>query len=198
MYKPKIISIWEQSLKIIKTVNAPFRIDCEVDNVTVFANLSVEVTKKFWFWFPVLEIFHRVSAHGRVDLVVRIMWLASLKKIGKKLLFGFDCLKCLIFFIKKIWTSKTKSIFLKKWAIPGLFFVYLRLFKQTLQFLQQISMKNVHPVYSARIRTHDLQTRALAQSVANLTITLRAQDSCSLWEDLSDSHLKMTEMGVPG
>ena len=28
-------------------------------------------------------------------------------------------------------------------AIPGLFFVYFRLFKQTLQFLQQIYMKNV-------------------------------------------------------
>ena len=28
--------------------------------------------------------------------------------------------------------------FLKKWANPGLFFVYFRLFKQTLQILQQI------------------------------------------------------------
>ena len=42
-------------------------------------------------------------------------------------------------------------------AIPGLFFVYFRLFKQTLQFLQQINVKNVHPIYGARIRTHDLQ-----------------------------------------
>ena len=31
--------------------------------------------------------------------------------------------------------------FLKKWANPGLFFVYFRLFKQTLQFLQQINVK---------------------------------------------------------
>ena len=32
-------------------------------------------------------------------------------------------------------------IFLKKWANPGLFFVYFRLFKQTLQLLQQINVK---------------------------------------------------------
>ena len=35
-------------------------------------------------------------------------------------------------------------------AIPGLFFLYFRLFKQTLQLLQQIY---VHPVYGARIQT---------------------------------------------
>ena len=29
------------------------------------------------------------------------------------------------------------------------------IFKQTLQFLQQIYVKNIHPVYGARIRTHD-------------------------------------------
>ena len=28
--------------------------------------------------------------------------------------------------------------------------------KQTVQFLQQINVKNVHPVYGAGIRTHDL------------------------------------------
>ena len=40
-------------------------------------------------------------------------------------------------------------------AILGLFFVYFRLFKQTKQFLQQINVKNVHPVYSAGIQTHN-------------------------------------------
>ena len=35
------------------------------------------------------------------------------------------------------------SFFLKKWAIHGLFFIYFRLFKQTLQFLQQIYVENV-------------------------------------------------------
>ena len=48
------------------------------------------------------------------------------------------------------------GLFLKR-AIPGLFFVYFRLFKQTLQFLQQINVKNVHPVYGAGIRTHELR-----------------------------------------
>ena len=42
-------------------------------------------------------------------------------------------------------------------AIQGLFLVYFRLFKQTLQFLQQIYVKNVHPVYGAGIRTNDLK-----------------------------------------
>ena len=33
------------------------------------------------------------------------------------------------------------TAFFKKMAIPGLFFVHFRLFKQLLQFLQQISVK---------------------------------------------------------
>ena len=36
---------------------------------------------------------------------------------------------------------------------PGLFSIYFRLFKQTLQFLQQYIVKNVHPVYGAGIQT---------------------------------------------
>ena len=39
-------------------------------------------------------------------------------------------------------------VLFKKWAIPGLSFIYFRLFKQTLQFLYQINVKNVHPEYS--------------------------------------------------
>ena len=38
-----------------------------------------------------------------------------------------------------------------KWAIRGIFFVYFRLFKQMLQFLQQYDVKNVHPVSGAWI-----------------------------------------------
>ena len=34
-----------------------------------------------------------------------------------------------------------QNSFLNEWAIPGLFFVYFRLFKQTLQFSQQINVK---------------------------------------------------------
>ena len=39
-----------------------------------------------------------------------------------------------------------------------LFFVF---FKQTLQILQQITVKNVHPVYRDGIRTHNLQIASL-------------------------------------
>ena len=47
--------------------------------------------------------------------------------------------------------------FFFKCEISGLFFVYFRLFKPTLKILQQINVKNVHPVYDAGIWTHDLQ-----------------------------------------
>ena len=40
-------------------------------------------------------------------------------------------------------------IFLKKWAISALFLVFFK------QFFRQYNMINVHPVYSAGIRTHD-------------------------------------------
>ena len=51
--------------------------------------------------------------------------------------------------------SFLKEFFFKKWANPGLFFMF-GLFKQTIQFLQQINVKNIHPIYGAGIRTHDL------------------------------------------
>ena len=48
--------------------------------------------------------------------------------------------------------------FFKKRANPGLFRFIFGLFKQTIQFLQQINVKTcyVHPVYGAGIRTRDL------------------------------------------
>ena len=52
---------------------------------------------------------------------------------------------------------------LLKWAIPGLFFIYFPLFKGKIQFLQQINVKNAHPVYIAGIRTHDLQDMSCLQ-----------------------------------
>ena len=44
---------------------------------------------------------------------------------------------------------------------PGHFFIYFCLFKPTLHISQQIYVKNVHPVYSAEFRTHDLQNMSL-------------------------------------
>ena len=40
-------------------------------------------------------------------------------------------------------------------------FIYFRLFKQTLQFLQQINVKNVNPANSAGIQTHNLRNMSL-------------------------------------
>ena len=45
--------------------------------------------------------------------------------------------------------------FIKK-ANPGHFFVHFRSFQTTIEFLQQMYVKNVHPGYGAGIRTHDL------------------------------------------
>ena len=39
---------------------------------------------------------------------------------------------------------------------PASFLCIFGLFKQTTQFLQQMNVKNVHPVYGAGIRTNDL------------------------------------------
>ena len=45
---------------------------------------------------------------------------------------------------------------------PASFEFIFGLFKQiSLQFLQQIYVKNVHPVYGAGIRTHNLQNVSL-------------------------------------
>ena len=58
----------------------------------------------------------------------------------------------------------TNNLDIKKWAILGLFFVYFRLFKQTLQFLQIYVKKCYdHLSYGARIWTHDLRTTSRLQ-----------------------------------
>ena len=42
-----------------------------------------------------------------------------------------------------------------------LFFFIFVLFKKSLQFLQRIYVRNVHPVYGAGIRTHNVQNTSL-------------------------------------
>ena len=46
--------------------------------------------------------------------------------------------------------------FLNKLVIPGLVFIYFSLFKQTLPYVQQYNVKNIHLVSSPGIGTHDL------------------------------------------
>ena len=54
--------------------------------------------------------------------------------------------------------SKFLLQFFFKWANPGLFFVYFRSFskKHQYNFYKKSMWKNVHPVYGARIRSHNL------------------------------------------
>ena len=47
------------------------------------------------------------------------------------------------------------------WADPGLFFNLFCLFKHITNFTTNRYVKNVHPVYSAGIRTHDLWNMSL-------------------------------------
>ena len=56
-------------------------------------------------------------------------------------------------------------LFLKKWAIPDLFLVYFRLFKQTIQFLQQIDVKK----YPSSIRCWDLNPRPSEDELPPIT-----------------------------
>ena len=52
--------------------------------------------------------------------------------------------------------------FFKKFGHPNpLFRLFSVLSKQTLQFLQQIYVKNIHPVYGAGIRNHNLKETSL-------------------------------------
>ena len=53
------------------------------------------------------------------------------------------------------------TYFFKKWTNPASFSFIFGLLKQTLQFLQQIYVKNVHPVYGTGIQTYDLWDMSL-------------------------------------
>ena len=57
--------------------------------------------------------------------------------------------------------ERVAKLFFKKWTNPGLFLLTFGLFKQTKQFLQQINVKNVHPVYGTGIQIHDLRNMSL-------------------------------------
>ena len=62
--------------------------------------------------------------------------------------------------IKRV-QHKLSYFFKKNGPTPASLIIYF-LFKQTLlQILQQINVKNVHPVYGAGIRTHNLQNVSL-------------------------------------
>ena len=58
-------------------------------------------------------------------------------------------------------TAHTFEKYFFKLAIPGLFFIYFHLFKQTSQFLHQTNVENVHPVYGAWFWNHNLRNMVL-------------------------------------
>ena len=58
-------------------------------------------------------------------------------------------------------TAAKKVNTFKKIGHSRPFFVYFRLFKRTLQILQQINVKKIDPVYGSGIRTHDLWNTSL-------------------------------------
>ena len=53
------------------------------------------------------------------------------------------------------------SVFVKNGPSSAYFFVYFCFFKHTLHFFNKYMWKNVHPVYGAGIRTHDLRNMSL-------------------------------------
>ena len=57
--------------------------------------------------------------------------------------------------IKKCMSNLGSGV-IKNGPTPASFSYIFSVFKQTLQFLQQINVKNVHPLYSAGIQTHNL------------------------------------------
>ena len=59
------------------------------------------------------------------------------------------------------WRNFKKCFLIKKWAILGLFFIIFVFSNKHYNFLQQINVKKVHPVYGAGIWTHDLREMSL-------------------------------------
>ena len=57
--------------------------------------------------------------------------------------------------------NKSTCLVETKMGHPGLFLFIFRLFQTIFTILQQIYVKNVHPIYGAGIRTHDLQNMSL-------------------------------------
>ena len=74
-------------------------------------------------------------------------------------------------YLKSIWLAillllgpvlaKQPNFFFFIWAISGLFLIYFRFFKHITNFTKNAYLKNVHSVYCAGIRTHNLWNMGL-------------------------------------
>ena len=94
----------------------------------------------------------------RIDLAYQIVYVKIIKlflnleiKEKKRNESNYFRFWVKIFLMLMFWLRPKKYSFSYKEAFPGLFFIYARLSKQTLHFLRQINVKNVHPVYGAGI-----------------------------------------------
>ena len=65
------------------------------------------------------------------------------------------------YFDSVVVTGNLPIVIFLKWAFPGLFFNLLSSFQTQIKILQQMNVKNVHPVYGAGIRTHNLWNMSL-------------------------------------
>ena len=87
-----------------------------------------------------IPVTHR-QGHRLKGAFLRPKMSIPLMALNQVLISITKALSLIIPLFTDTWTQSYKIIFsvcFKKWAIPGLFFIYFRLFKQILQFLQQI------------------------------------------------------------
>ena len=107
---------------------------------------------------------------------------------SRSLRIGKDCL------VKHAWS------FLKKLDHPRhIFHLYLAFFKQTLQFLQQINVKNVHPVYGAGIQTHDFKNMSLLdQGSSDVCYTAGNMNQFCWTLDWQNSHFVLPRLQKSG
>ena len=72
---------------------------------------------------------------------------------------------------------------LLKWANPGLFYRLFSVFLKS--FIQQIYVKNVHPVYGTGIQTYDPRNMSLLQPLYRLRQQRKCQKQLQLPDDSS-------------
>ena len=111
-----------------------------VNNIEIYSVFFIANSVSRWRWIGSTK---KEQASGPFKL--------EMKKLGESLSHSMTDTIILLTLFLSFSQSQPHSLHLNfffKWAILSIFFVYFRLFKQTLQFLQQIYVKkrNVHPV----------------------------------------------------
>ena len=113
--------------------------------------------------FDTLEVDNEIKKHSQSEeqlfYIPKFDYLQLMKKIG----FFFSCSRWQTALtssgVFQLLMRVTNCFF--KWAILSIFFTYFHLFKQKITIPHQINVKNVHPVCSAGIQTHNLWNTSL-------------------------------------